>query len=197
MSKSLDIQLPETALEALLRRAKLSGDAHAVVDLLEFYRPMLERLSHRKVARHLYGKVSPSEVTQVTIIHASQKFDEFRGQTVEQFRSWLCVILEHALTDQTRRFLADCRDTTRETSLSMDIEQSSSERPSQICSAREQVMRLINVLEQMPSDLRTIVRMRYQQDLAFTEIAAYLGLSTTTVRRRWMIAVEYIERAMV
>ena len=197
MSKSVTIDSSEAIAGTLLTQARFDGDSQSLVDLLEFYRPMLVRLSQRKVTRNLNGKVSPSEVTQLAIISASQKFDEFRGETVEQFRSWLCVILEHAITDQTRRFLAGCRDANRETSLSGDLEQVSCERPSQICSAREQVLRLLHVVEEMPADLRMVVRMRYQQDLGFADIAAQLGVSAATVRRRWIAAIEYIERAMV
>ncbi len=197
MSKSSVVYSHDASPGNLLERARFDGDLQSLASLLEFYRPMLVRLSQRRVSRNLNGKVSASEVTQVAIISASQKFEEFRGDTVEQFRSWLCVILEHAITDQTRRFLASCRDTTRETSLSNDIEQTYSERPSQICSAKEQVMQLLRVVEEMPAHLRVIVRLRYQQDLPFTEIATYLGLSPATVRRRWVLAVEHIERAMV
>ncbi len=196
-AKSSMIDAPEVEASRLLTQARFDGDLHSLATLLEYYRPMLMRLSQRKVSRSLNGKVSPSEVSQLTIISASQKFGEFRGETVEQFRSWLCVILDHAITDQTRRFLAGCRDTSRETSLSRDVVQTDTERPSQICSSREQVLRLLRVVEEMPCDLRTIVRMRYQQDLAFSDIATYLGLSSATVRRRWLMAVQHIERAMV
>ncbi len=187
--------VPE-AMGVLLSRARQDGDSQSLADLLEFYRPMLVRLSQRRVSRQLNGKVSPSEVTQVAIISASQNFDDFRGDTVEQFRSWLCVILENAITDQTRRFLASCRDTTRETALPIDIQQNDMERPSQICSTREQVLRLLRVVEEMPVELRTVVRMHYQQDLPFTEIAEFLGLTPAKVRKRWILAVEHITRAM-
>lgn len=197
MSKSPMIDFSsEAVVNHLLARAKTGHDAHALIDLLEFYRPMLERMSQRKMARHLNGKVSASEVTQVAIISASQKFDEFRGDSLEQFRAWLCTILGHALTDQTRRYLASCRDTSRETRLSGDIAQAETDRPSQICSSQEQVLRLLRIVENMPAELRSVVRMRYQQDLSFAEIAAFLGLSPTTVRRRWVLAIQHIEQAM-
>lgn len=196
MPKSSFIDSPEAVNGDLLNRAKLSQDSHALAELLEFYRPMLEKMSQRRMARNLNGKVSPSEVTQLTIISASQKFSDFRGECVQQFRAWLCTILEHALTDQMRRYLAGCRDTSRETSLPSDIVETDLQRPSQICSTQEQVMKIMRIVENMPADLRTIVRMRYQQDLAFTEIASYLGLSPATVQRRWGVAVKHIARAM-
>lgn len=197
MSQSPLIDSLESTATRLLAEARTRSDSHSLVDLLEFYRPMLVRLSKRKVARSLNGKVSSSEVTQLAIINASQQFDKFRGETVKQFRAWLCAILEHAITDQSRRFLTICRDASRETSLSHDIEQSKMERPSQICSTQEQVSRLLRVVEDMPGELRTIVRLRYLQDLPFTDIAAFLGISPAMVRRRWVMAIEHIERAMV
>lgn len=201
MSKSLIIfssraDAPEVSTGSLLTRARQEGGSESLAELLEYYRPMLVRLSQRRVSRSLNGKVSPSEVTQVAIISASQNFDAFRGETVEQFRAWLTIILENAITDHTRRFLARCRDTSRETRLSNDIPQNDLERPSQICSSREQIMRLLRVVEEMPIELRTIVRMHYQQDLPFAEIATYLGLTPAQVRKRWISAIDHIARAM-
>ncbi len=103
--------LPEPNEIILSRASALFSQAHGqtspepLSDLLEYYRPMLEKLSQKKVGRRLATKVSPSEVTQIAIISAAQRFTEFRGHTVEQFRAWLCVILENAITDHSRRFL--------------------------------------------------------------------------------------------
>lgn len=195
MSIILPLQSRELSrATSLFNQAQHSVDSLA--DLLEFYRPMLEKLSHKRVGRKLAGKVSASEVTQVAIISASQRFGEFRGETVEQFRAWLCTILENAITDHSRRFLAArCRSAQRETQLPCDLAESS-ESPSQICSAHEQVFKLLQVVENLPADLRIIVRMRYQQDLTFIDIADRLGVSVATVRRRWLQAVDQIEQAM-
>ncbi len=78
-----------------------------------------------------------------------------------------------------------------------EVQDSISQRPSQICSAQEQIARLLEVVETMPPDLRTLVRMRYQQDLTFHEIADVLNLPLSTVRRRWLSAVKSIERQML
>lgn len=186
----------EAKVRALLADARSSGSQQSLAELLEFYRPRLVRLSQRKVARGMNGKVSSSEVTQEAIISATQSFEDFRGETIEEFYRWLSRILENLITDQTRRFLAGCRDASRETTLSNDIEQTATQRPSQICSTREQVMRLLKIVEELPLELRTIVRLRYQQDLHFTEIGSFLGLSPARVKRRWDEAVKHIERAM-
>ena len=48
----------------------------------------------------------------------------------------------------------------------------------------------------VPSELRMIVRMRYQEDLTFAEIGQRLDLPVATARRRWLEAVQLIERSM-
>ncbi len=148
--------------------------------------------------RRLAAKVSSSEVTQATLALAAERFGDFRGSSVEEFRAWLITILENTITDQTRKFLqSKCRSVKRETSMKTEVQDSISQRPSQICSAQEQIARLLEVVETMPPDLRTLVRMRYQQDLTFHEIADVLNLPLSTVRRRWLSAVKSIERQML
>jgi RNA polymerase sigma-70 factor (ECF subfamily) len=195
--KSADVQ-DESRVQTLLEDARMGSNEAALGALLEFYRPLLERLSSRRVGRRLAAKVTCSEVAQITLISAAERFGDFRGETVEQFRAWLCVILQNEITDHSRRFLiSQCRTMSRETSLTRDIVQPSSQRPSQICSAQEQVARLLQAVESLPDELCAIVRMRYQQNMTFSEIASSLGLPPATARRRWLQAVEQIEQMML
>lgn len=188
----------ELKQSVLLRQARRGGDNAPLGELLEYYRPLLERLSSRRVGRRLAQKVSSSEVTQIALVTAAERFSEFRGESVEQFRSWLIVILENQITDHSRRFLlTQCRALARETTLPRDLVHTGHERPSQICSAQEQIGRLLAMIEKLPTDHRAIVRMRYQQDLTFAEIAKSLGIPAATARRRWLEAIERIGQWMV
>ena len=182
--------------DVLLQKAKLSGSGDSLGDLLEYYRPVLERIGEQKLSRQLRGKVSASEVTQIAMIKASGRFSDFRGETIDEFRSWIVSILEHEITDHARRFLvAQRRSVTREIPITEDIHRDD-DRPSQICLAQEEVARLLLVVESLPIELRMIVRMRYQEDLTFAEIGQRLDLPVATARRRWLEAVQLIERSM-
>ena len=188
----------QSHVQNLLEHARTGSDRTSLGALLEFYRPLLERLSAQRVGRRLAAKVTSSEVAQITLVNAAERFCDFRGETVEQFRAWLCAILQNEITDHSRRFLiSQCRAMTRELPLTHDIVHHQSQRPSQICSAHEQVARLLEAVENLPDELSAIVRMRYQQDMTFSEIALSLGLPPATTRRRWLQAVEQIERMML
>ncbi|MGN6135227.1 MAG: sigma-70 family RNA polymerase sigma factor [Aureliella sp.] len=188
----------ERLVRTLFEQARKRSDRASLGALLEYYRPLLERLSSRRVSRRLATKVSSSEVTQITLANAAERFEDFRGETVEQFRAWLCAILQNEITDHSRRFLtSQCRAMARETSLRRDIAEEPGRRPSQICSANEQVAKLLEAVDCLPDELREIVRMRYQQNMTFAEIANSLGLPAATARRRWLQAVEQIEQMML
>ena len=188
----------ECRAQILLVNAREQSNKASLGALLEYYRPLLERLSSQRVGRRLGAKVSSSEVAQITLVSAAERFGDFRGDTPEQFRAWLCTILQNEITDHTRRFLvSQCRAVSRESPLPHDLVQEESLRPSQICSSREQVVKLLQAVENLPEELRSIVRMRYQQDMTFTDIAASLGLPPATARRRWLQAVEQIEQSML
>lgn len=188
----------ERLVRTLFEQARKRSDRASLGALLEYYRPLLERLSSRRVSRRLATKVSSSEVTQITLANAAERFEDFRGETVEQFRAWLCAILQNEITDHSRRFLtSQCRAMARETPLRRDIAEEPGQRPSQICSANEQVAKLLEAVDCLPDDLREIVRMRYQQNMTFAEIANSLGLPAATARRRWLQAVEQIEQMML
>lgn len=185
-------------LHSLLKHARQQPvGSVALGELLEYYRPLLERFSSQRVSLSLSAKVTSSEVTQIALFRAAERFGDFRGETTAEFRAWLCVILQNEITDHSRRYLhTQCRSITREGPLPHDLAQPDGQRPSQICSAQEQIAKLLQAVESLTDDLKAIVRMRYQQDMAFTEIAESLGLPVATTRRRWLEAVEQIAHLM-
>jgi len=86
------------ALESVIAAAKAGseeGSKEALAQLLERYRPYLEREARRQLDRDLQRKVADSDLVQDTLMAALKWFPEFKGFSEEQLLAWLVAILTH------------------------------------------------------------------------------------------------------
>ena len=54
--------------------------------------------------------------------------------------------------------------------------------------------RIEKLLERLPEEQATVVKMRFTDDLSFVEIAAILGLSDNTVKSRYRYAIAKLRK---
>lgn len=73
------------------------GDADAMGELLQHYRPYLRVLAERGLDPLISARLSGSDVVQQTCLEALRDIQQFRGQSVEEFQVWLTQILKHNL----------------------------------------------------------------------------------------------------
>src|SRR5437763_16550039 len=89
--------------EPLLRLAR-TGDALALGELLERYRPYLTLLARLQIGRRLQGKVDPADLVQEVFLEAASHYPAFRGETEPELASWLRQILAGCLAHLVRRY---------------------------------------------------------------------------------------------
>src|SRR5260370_10077918 len=103
-----DSQDPEQFL--CLARA---GSVPALGQLLELYRNYLSLLARLQIGRRLQGKVDASDLVQETFLRAHRDFAQFRGNTEEEFLSWLRQLLSARMSDLIRHYLGAKRRDVR------------------------------------------------------------------------------------
>src|SRR5229473_2538099 len=74
--------------ECFLRLAR-AGAGPALGQLLELYRNYLSLLARLQIGRRLQGKVDASDLVQETFLRAHRDFAQFRGNSEEEFWSWM------------------------------------------------------------------------------------------------------------
>ncbi len=166
------------------------GSRSALGRLLDKHRPELTRLAEISLDAHLRTKISTSDIVQESLLRAGQRFDQFFGETEEEFSGWLACICRRQLIDAHRRFReAARRSVKKELShgrLELDGLPGSDERPSGILQSVEEKASLLAGISRLTAVQREIVRLRYVEQLSFRECAARLDTSRDWVRRQWM-----------
>jgi RNA polymerase sigma-70 factor (ECF subfamily) len=168
----------------LLSRAR-QGDAEALGQLLEAFRPELERLARHQLDGRVALRVAASDVIQQTFLEAYRCFRQFQGASEGEWAAWLHRILDNQVAGAVRdHALLKKRDVRKERPMddsggsqaglkeSLDAGHSS---PSRRAIRGEEELRLLAALATLPPDQREAVRLRHLENRPLAEIAHRLN----------------------
>jgi len=191
-----------------LLSAQRDGDKGARAAVLEPFQPWLRLLARLQIDAEFQGKFDPSDIAQQTLLEAYRDLPKFRGQSEPELLAWLRQILAHVLAHEIRRHRgAQKRDLSREVSIEQSLVQSSlrlgailtdsGPSPSQQAVAREQEVRLAEVLARLPEEYREVIVLRNLEELPHEEIARRMGRSVGAVRMLWLRALAELRSEIV
>ncbi len=172
--------------DSLIKRLQQArgGDANALGQLLDQFRPYLKLMAQRAMDGRLAGRIDSSDVVQQTYLSAVRKFDEFNGEDADALAGWLRLIHERNLIDTARKHLeAEKRAVGREETLIeaeplADVELTS---PSQRLMQGESAVRLARALAFLPHDQAEAVRLRHLDGWPLEKIAERMDRSKRAV----------------
>jgi RNA polymerase sigma-70 factor (subfamily 1) len=177
-----------------LLEAARTGSPDALGKLFEALRPYLYVLARRRGRRKVQAKVGESDLVQDTLAVAYREFPDFRGQSADQFFSWLQGILRHQSLNELRYYKRVKRDVGRECPLAgphgdgtggepVDVR---NESPSELVIRKEAREAARRALLRVPEKYRRVLEMYYGEGKGLEAIASQLGLSMDAVRKRWV-----------
>src|SRR5207245_9704365 len=79
---------PQPRFEELLAQAR-AGSHEAYQALIDPFERVLRRRSRRRTERRLRGKISDSDLRQITYLQSFENITQFKGNTLEEFGCWL------------------------------------------------------------------------------------------------------------
>ena len=180
--------------ERLLQEAR-RGDPEALGKLLAMYCSYLRLFSRVQIDRRLRGKADVSDLVQETFALAHHAFENFRGETEQEFVAWLRQILISRLARLIRRYETQARDVRLERELGEAFDRSSvvaneivSSRstPSRRASRREEAVLLANAIADLEEVHREIIILHHFESLPFGTIAERLGRTEEAVKKLWV-----------
>jgi RNA polymerase sigma-70 factor, ECF subfamily len=180
-----------------------AGSPEALGQALEVHRRYLLLVAEKELAPDLRAKGGASDLVQDTFIEAQRDFEQFRGESGNEFRGWLRRILLHNLGAFTRRYRdTDMRDVGREVGLlasgsergPVDGLAAGSETPSDVVMAQEQSLALRGALDGLPDDYRRVIRLRYDENLTFEQIGHEMCRSPEATRKLWARAMDRLRQ---
>lgn len=170
-----------------------NGRPSGIGRLLDSFRPLLQQLARKKISYRLQSRMSESDLVQETMLSACQALKSFQGNSKGEFQCWLLQILRSRLVDGLRRhMIAECRTVQSQAPESARFLADNSESPSNSLCMEEQSKMLVNALMQLSDIDRSIVIMRYSEQLGFEEIARRTGLPLANVWRRWSKSIDTV-----
>jgi RNA polymerase sigma-70 factor (ECF subfamily) len=170
-----------------------AGDEQELGRLLEIFRPLLSRIAEDRIGTKVRVRFSGSDLVQETLLAASMKIAAFRGQSPQEFQSWLVEILRARLNDGLRRhLLAERRRVSAQRSGKSGLLETKLQSPSTQAVLNEQSAALIAAIASLDDLDREIVFLRYIDHLSFEEISARVDIPLSTVWRRWHNAIKLL-----
>ncbi len=168
------------------------GNKHAFDTLVLKYQYRVFKL----VARYISDPSEVLDVTQEAFIKAYKALDHFRGDS--SFYTWLYRIAvntakNHLISRYRRIPESDYEISEIEQFLSKaNVREYSTPERTLIYDEMEHM--LSDIIDELPSDLRTAILLREREGLSYDEIAAVMGCPVGTVRSRIFRARESIEK---
>ena len=156
----------------------------------------------------LLARLAPEDVWQETLLHAWRDRAQCTWQGLPAFRRWLISILEHRLLDLAEAaerkkrgggaalFSLDAHAADSETSSLGFAGPIASTTPSRVAMDREAATAIADALQELPEELREVVRLRLIEDLSMPEVAERTDLGLSAVQHRFRKGAEIYQRAL-
>ncbi len=179
------------------------GSVQAKNELFVQVQTYLTFVAMQKQNPKLSAKAGASDIVQQSLLLATEEFDQFRGDTEEQFLGWLRQIVVNQTSDQHRHFTAKRRDARQErhfqngdsTGLNLAEPFDLQLTPCSEAMATERTDAIQRCLEKLSAELRQVLRLRNWDKLPFREIGQRMGVSTSVAAKLWYRALVEIQRS--
>jgi RNA polymerase sigma-70 factor (ECF subfamily) len=114
------------------------------------------------------------DVVQDTFIRL---WDQDPARVAENLKPWLYTVCRNRALDVLRRH----RRVVELDELSLERQEEESPDPREKLAAREATNEILRFVERLPANQREVIRLKFQADLSYKEIAEMTGLSVTNV----------------
>lgn len=167
--------------ERLVQQAQ-GGDRQAFAALVEKHTRLVYSLCLRMVA----NSADAEDLTQETFLRLFSSLGQYRLGS--GLRPWLCRIAINRCLDALRKKRRRLQMVPLDGGSSAQSEElnrpSDEPSPERAYVRWEQRQAVLEAVSSLPPEYRAVVVLRYQEDMAYQEIAAALGVPVTTVETR-------------
>lgn len=133
--------------------------------------------------RHLRNREEAEDATQDTFVKAYQSFDSFNNDS--SIGTWLvsiCINHCHNLKRKRKREVDSIQVEDSDTLQYLDDLNKSAPSPEELLSADESMDDLVVRFELLPENIKTALKLRYGEQLAYKDIAEQMNVKINTAR---------------
>ena len=172
---------------ALFDRVRKSRCKDAFAELSSRMRPTMRAFAVTDTPGEVFKRMSPEDVIQAAVMLAYRDIDNFYGETVGSFRSWIMTILKNRVKSIcAKHVIAGCRSVYRERGVRIDsvANTRTDDRamdPMVVASWQEFRDEVHGLLVDIPRDQAEAIRLRYIEGLTSAEVAVRMNRSVDAV----------------
>jgi RNA polymerase sigma-70 factor (ECF subfamily) len=164
--------------ETTLIRLAQMGDEAAFVELIQSYRCSIYRLAYRKLSHHQEAE----DITQETMLRVYLYLNRFRHE--HRFSSWIYRIAHNLCIDRLRKknavlYLDASHHSDWVRRLSFD-----EPGPEELALTKEAKNELRRAMNHLPAIYRSVMHLRYMDQLPLADIGQILRIPINTVKTR-------------
>lgn len=194
---------PQRDISSLLLIAR-NGSSEALGELLEGCRNYLLLIANHTIGKGLRSKVGASDLVQETFVEAHRIFERFTGESEQELLRWLAKILHFKIGNTFKSYYrAERRNPQKEVDWYSLYGFAFSEAfatvrfsPSGFAVRKEQKELYEELLQDLGTDFREVIRLRVEEELSFEEVGCQMGRSEDAARKLFMRAVALLRERL-
>ncbi|WP_425415407.1 RNA polymerase sigma factor SigW [Paenibacillus glacialis] len=192
ISKSGGIQLDQ--IENRLTKLALNGDQQAFGEIVELYKDKIYHLGYRMLSnRH-----EAEDVVQETFLRVFKSLDRFDPN--QKFSTWIYRIATNLCIDRLRKrkatYSLDADMNDQEGMDGYSLIPSDDRTPESELMISETKQLIYDAIESLPAKYKSVMILRYLQDLSLQEISDVLGMPVTTIKTRVHRGREFLRKKL-
>ena len=169
-------------IENRLTKLALNGDQQAFAEIVELYKDKIYHLGYRMLSnRH-----EAEDVVQETFLRVFKSLDRFDPN--QKFSTWIYRIATNLCIDRLRKrkatYSLDADMNDQDGLDGYSLIPSDDRTPESELMISETKQLIYDAIESLPAKYKSVMVLRYLQDLSLQEISDVLGMPVTTIKTR-------------
>ncbi|CAM3083568.1 RNA polymerase sigma factor SigW [Paenibacillus lupini] len=181
-------------LEARLARLALKGDQRAFAELVGLYQDKLFHMAYRM----LYNRQEAEDVVQETFLRVYKNLERYDESL--KFSTWIYRIATNLCIDRLRKrkpsYSLDAESTDHEGLDGYSMIPSDNRTPESELLLTETQRIIHESIDSLPPKYKTIMMLRYIQEMSLQEISDVLDMPVTTIKTRVHRGREFLRKKL-
>lgn len=174
--------------------AARAGSSDALGHLIGPMRPNLKQDAAQGMSPTLLRREDASDIVNTTYLKVVRDFHSFSGDQRWQFRAWVRAILSNTLLHLGRHYGSQKRNPRLEEPIGSEIENleraDRQPSPSSLLGRKEWKAEVRLAILRLSENHQRVLRLRYESQLEFGEVADRLGISVDATKQLWARAIK-------
>ncbi|MEI0739044.1 RNA polymerase sigma factor SigW [Paenibacillus sp. JTLBN-2024] len=181
-------------IENRLTKLALKGDQRAFAEIVELYKDKIYHLAYRMLSnRH-----EAEDIVQETFLRVYRNLDRYDQN--QKFSTWIYRIATNLCIDRLRKkkptYSLDAEMNDQEGMDGYSMIPSDNRTPESEALLSETQQIIYQAIDSLPAKYKSVMILRYLQDLSLQEISDVLGMPVTTIKTRVHRGREFLRKKL-